>query len=78
MKYTTWETQRKEHSKQKQYKQNQIYISRNTWKKKHYKYSNIVCWIFLCVYACVCACVYVYTNMDIMGKDKILKVSCRL
>ena len=35
--------------KTKQYKQNWIYISRNTRKKKPYKYSNIVCWIFLCV-----------------------------
>ena len=26
-------------------------------KKKYYKYSNIVCWIFLCVCVGVCGCV---------------------
>ena len=63
-------TRRKEHPKQSSTNKIKFIYQEILEKKKHYKYSNIVCWIFLCVYKtnpsplniplCVCVCVCVW------------------
>ena len=54
-------TRTKEHSKQSSTNNIKFIYQENTWKRKHFKYSNIVCWIFLCV------CVVYVTNTSLFN-----------